>query len=74
MSVITVRVEEKEKKMIQQFAEINQVSVSTLIRQVLLEKMDDEVDLRLYAEAIQDQKEHPETYSFETVLKELGHA
>ncbi|WP_199202579.1 type II toxin-antitoxin system RelB family antitoxin [Listeria seeligeri] len=74
MSVITVRVEEKEKKMIQQFAEINQVSVSTLIRQVLLEKMDDEVDLRLYAEAMQDQKEHPETYFFETVLKELGHA
>ncbi|EAC8225572.1 ribbon-helix-helix protein, CopG family [Listeria monocytogenes] len=73
MGIITVRVDEKEKEMIQQFAEINQVSVSTLIRQLLMEKMDDEVDLRLYAEAMEDQKEHPETYSFDTVMKELGH-
>ncbi|HAC0982503.1 TPA_asm: ribbon-helix-helix protein, CopG family [Listeria monocytogenes] len=73
MGIITVRVDEKEKEMIQQFAEINQVSVSTLIRQLLMEKMDDEVDLRLYAEAMEDQKEHPETYSFDQVMKELGH-
>ncbi|WP_414467897.1 DUF6290 family protein [Listeria monocytogenes] len=49
--------------MIQHFAEINKVSGSTLIRRVLIEKMDDEVDLRLYSEVVQDQINHqPEMY------------
>ncbi|WP_376701276.1 DUF6290 family protein [Listeria innocua] len=33
---------------------MNKVSVSTLIRQVLIEKMGDKVDLRLYSEVVQD--------------------
>lgn len=61
--------------MIQHFDEINKVSGSTLIRRVLIEKMDDEVDLRLYSEVVQDQINHqPEMYFFDDVMKELRHA
>ena len=51
MSTINVRVEEKEKELIQKFAEFNSVSVSELVKTSVLEKIEDAQDLKTLKKA-----------------------
>ncbi|MER2176050.1 MAG: type II toxin-antitoxin system RelB family antitoxin [Carnobacterium sp.] len=48
------------------------MSVSALFRNSVLEKIEDEIDLGLYNQAMTEHKESPQSISFEDMLKELS--
>lgn len=69
---ISVRLNERDTKLIKAYAEMNQISLSDLIRNAVLEKIEDEYDLECYNKAIEEHKKNPKTYTLEEVKEELG--
>ena len=57
---------------IQCYAEINKMSISDLIRQSVLERIENEYDLEMFDKAMAEYKANPVTYSLDEVEKELG--
>lgn len=68
---ISVRLSDKDMELIKTYAEINNISLSDLIRNAVLEKIEDEYDLECYQRAIEEYKKNPKTYTMEEVKKEL---
>lgn len=60
-----------EKKAIENYAKMNNISVSDLIRKTLLEKIEDEIDLDIYKKEMARYKKNPKTYSQADIEKEL---
>ena len=50
---------------------MNNISLSDLIRNAVLEKIEDEYDLKAYYEAIEEYKKNSKTYTLDEVEKEL---
>ena len=69
---ISLRLSEEDTKLIKDYAKINNMSVSDLIRQAVMEKIEDEIDLAAYNKAVEAYKKNPKTYTLEEVEKELG--
>ncbi len=69
---ISVRLNEEDTKLIKAYAEINKMSVSDMIRNAILEKIEDEYDLKAYKKAMEEYKKNPKTYTLEEVKKGLG--
>lgn len=69
---ISLRLSEEDTLLIKKYAEINSLSVSELIRQSVMEKIENEYDLEIYSKALAEYKENPVTYSLDEVEKELG--
>lgn len=72
MSTISVRLNKTEKRIFSEYAKRQGKSLSTLLKESLIERMGEELDLELLAEAKQYNKCHPETYTHEQVKKKLG--
>ena len=72
MTVISLRIDTQEDKLFKEYAKAKNISVSALIRSSVLEKIEDEIDLGLYNQAMKDHKENPKSISFEDMLKELS--
>ena len=51
---ISVRLSEKDTELIKTYAEMNNISLSDLIRNAVLEKIEDEYDLECYNKAIKE--------------------
>lgn len=71
MTVISLRIDNQEEKLIREYAKANNISVSALFRNAVLEKIEDKIDLGLYNQAMREHKENPQSISFEDMLKEL---
>ena len=69
---VSVRLSEKEDILIRNYARLNNISVSELFRRAVLEKIEDEIDLRAYEKAMAEYKKNPVTYTLDEVAKELG--
>lgn len=69
---ISVRLSEADTELIKSYAELNNISVSELVRQSVMEKIEDEIDLKLFDEAMDDFKKNPKTYTLDEAEKELG--
>ncbi len=69
---ISVRLNDKDTALIKAYAEMNNISLSELIRNAVMEKIEDEYDLECYKKAMQEYKENPKTYTMDEVKKELG--
>lgn len=68
---ISVRLNEEDTNIIKTYAAMNNISLSDLIRNAIMEKIEDEYDLECYKKAIKKFKENPKTYSIKDVKKEL---
>ena len=68
---ISVRLNNEETKLIKAYAEINNISLSDLIRNAVLEKIEDEFDLETYKKAIKEYEKNPKTYDLDDIKKEL---
>ena len=68
---ISVRLNEKDAELVKAYAEMNNISLSDLIRNAILEKIENEYDLKCYEKAIKEYKNNPKTYTLEEVKKEL---
>lgn len=69
---ISVRLNDKETELIKAYAKINNISLSDLIRNAVLEKIENEYDLESYKKAVEEYKKNPKTYTLDEVKKELG--
>lgn len=69
--VVSVRLSEKENKLIKDFAKLNNISVSELMRTAVLERIENEIDLRAYEKAKKEYEANPISYSHEEVVKML---
>lgn len=69
---ISLRLSDADTILIKEYAEINKMSVSDLIRQSVLERIENEYDLKMFDKAMAEYKANPVTYSLDEVEKELG--
>ena len=72
MTTISLRLNDEDNMLFKKYAEMHGISVSELVRQSVLEKIEDEYDLKAYEEAMEDFKKNPITYTLDEVEKELG--
>lgn len=68
---VSLRLDNSDAELIKAYAEMNGISVSELFRQTVLERIEDELDLKAYEEAMAEYKADPTTYSLEEVIREL---
>lgn len=69
---ISLRLNDEDTKLIKKYAEMNNISISELFRQSVLERIEDEYDLDCYNKAMEEYKNNPVTYSIDEVKKELN--
>ena len=69
---ISLRLSDSDSELIRRYAELNGVSVSELVRQSVLERIEDEYDLGAYRAALAAYKADPVTFSLDEAEKELG--
>lgn len=69
---ISVRLSKEDTALFKRYAAEKNISVSDLIRSAVLEKIEDEFDLKCYEEVIREFNETPVTYSIEEVEKKLN--
>jgi len=70
MSMITLRVSEEEKEVLQRYADFTGVSLSEFIKTRVIESIEDEYDLKMIEEYEKNRKK--EFYSLDEVKKLLG--
>ena len=59
---ISVRLSDKDTELIKAYAEMNNISLSDLVRNAVMEKIEDEYDLECYKKAMKEYKKNPENY------------
>lgn len=69
---VSVRLNKEDEKLIKAYAKINKITLSDLIRNAIIEKIEDEYDLECYKKAIEEYNKNPKTYTLDEVKKELG--
>ena len=69
---ISLRLNEEDSLLIKKYAQLNKMSVSDLIRQTVMERIEEDYDKELFAKALEEYKIDPVTYSLDEVEKELG--
>ncbi len=68
---ISLRLTEQESLLIKKYAEFKKMNVSELIRQTVLERIEEEFDLTAYEQAMEEYQKNPVTYSHEEARKLL---
>ena len=68
---ISVRLNDKEAEIIKSYAKKNNISLSDLIRNAVLEKIEDEYDLESYEKAFEEYKKNSKVYTIEEVKEEI---
>lgn len=69
---ISMRVSEKEHKLIKEFADLYGMNTSEYIRKIVMERIEDEFDLKAYEEAEAEFLKNPKTYSLQEVIESYG--
>ena len=69
---ISLRLSDEDTLLIKKYAELNKLSVSDLIRQTVMERIENEYDLEVFDKAMAEYKNNPVTYSLDEVERELG--
>ena len=69
---ISLRLTDEDALLIKNYAKLNKISVSELIRQTMIELIEDEYDLKMFRIAMGEYENDSITYSLEDVEKELG--
>lgn len=63
---------EQEQIFVKDLAEIQGLPVTELLRQWILERMEEEEDLKSFYEAKEEFQQNPVTYTLEEVQRDLG--
>lgn len=71
MTTISLRLSDADSMLIKKYAELNGISVSDLVRQAVMDRIETEYDLRAYERAIEEYRKNPITYSHEEVVRML---
>lgn len=68
---VSIRLNQEDTELFKKYAALNNLSMSDMIRNAVLEKIEDEYDLQCYEKAIAEYKKNPVTYSHEQVAAML---
>lgn len=69
---ISLRLNEADTMLFKKYAELHGITISELVRRSVIERIEDEYDLKAYEEALAEFKANPVTYSHEEVWAEIG--
>lgn len=69
---ISLRISNADTKLFKEYAQMNGMTLSELIRQSVLERIENEYDLKAYEKAMADHLSDPVTYTLDEVERELG--
>lgn len=72
MGTISLRMDEEDAKLIEEYAKAKNITVSALLRIAVLEKIEDEIDLELYHAAMKQHNENPQVLAFDEMMKEIN--
>ncbi len=72
MSTISLRLDDEESNLFKSYAKLHGISISELVRSAVLERIEDEYDLKAYKKAMTEYKKNPVTFTLDEVEKELG--
>lgn len=70
--IISLRLNDREGDLFRRYAEMNGLTVSDLVRQSVMSRIEDEYDLNAYDAAMASYLADPATYSLDEVERELG--
>lgn len=68
----SLRLNEDDTRLIKSYAALQGISVSELLRTAVIERIEDECDLKVYYQAMAEHKKNPVTYSLDDIERELG--
>ncbi len=68
-TTMTIRLEDEEKKLISDYAAAFGISVSEFMRKMALERIEDELDLKVWQDAKAEFDADPATYSASEIAK-----
>ncbi len=68
---ISVRLSDEDSQLFRKYAEINNMTISELVRQAVMERIEDEYDLKAYYEAMDEFNKNSVTYTHEEVKRML---
>ena len=63
--------DEEDEKLIKEYAKTKNITVSSLFRNAVLEKIEDEIDMDLYHIAMKQHIANPQVVSFDEMMKEI---
>lgn len=69
---ISLRLSDGDSALIKQYAEVNGLTVSEFIRQTVIERIEDEYDLKAYENAMKEYRANPVTFTLDEVERDLG--
>lgn len=69
---ISIRLSDADAALIKNYARLNGISISELVRQSALERIEDEYDLSAFAAALEEHAANPQTYTLDEMERELG--
>lgn len=68
---VSVRLSEQDEQLFKSYAKLNNISLSELFRNAVMEKIEDEYDLAVYLEALSEYNKNPVSYSHDEVCRML---
>jgi uncharacterized protein (DUF1778 family) len=68
---ISLRLNNEDTNLIKKYSKLHNMTVSKFRRETILEKIEDELDLKSYEKAIEEYKANPVTYTHEEIIKML---
>ncbi len=68
---ISLRLSNEDTQLIKAYADMYGISVSELVRRSVLERIEDEFDLKAFNSAMEEYKKNPVSYPLKDVIKEL---
>jgi RHH-type transcriptional regulator, rel operon repressor / antitoxin RelB len=69
---ISIRMNDKEMKLVKKYAELNGTTISDVMRKAILEKIEDEFDIFLYDQAYKAYEQDSKTYTIGEAKSLLG--
>jgi hypothetical protein len=69
---ISLRLNERDSNLFKRYADMKGITVSELVRQSVMMRIEDEYDLQAYDKALSAFEADPETYSLDEAEKEIG--
>ncbi len=71
MSTISIRLDDQDARLIKEYAKANNITISTLVRDVAIDRIEGEIDLQLYHDFMATYRKKSESISFDDMMKEL---
>jgi uncharacterized protein (DUF1778 family) len=71
-TTLSIRLSQDEKDFIRSYAELNRKSVATVVLESVMDRIEDDFDLKLYEQAKAQFEADPTTYTLDEVERELG--